>query len=129
MCVILNPDKSNLYMEMSKHGFHENPTHLEITMQQMRKDKLKYKYKCLHESMLTKINIFDDYLIMLETERKDVKLHITFLDLFASTLEEEMIIFNNYHLLEDEYMYNVHEKTEKQNEKVIQVKCFYTYHI
>lgn len=109
-------------MEMSKNGFHEKPTNLEIIMEQMRKEQLKYRHKCLHESMLMKINIFDDHLIKLETMRHNVKLHITFLDLFASTLEEEMIILNNFDLLEDEYIYNVLQKTEKQNEKVNQVK-------
>lgn len=114
-------------MELSKNGFNEKPTNLEIIMQQMRKEKLKYRHKCLHESMFTKINIFDDHLIMLETMRNDVELRITFLDLFASTLEEEMIILNNFDLLEDEYTYNVLQKTEKQNEKVNQVKYHHTH--
>lgn len=114
-------------MEMSKNGFHEKPSSLEIIMQQMRKEKLKYRHKCLHESMLMKINMFDDHLIVLETMRKDVKFHITFLDLFASTLEEEMIILNNFDLLEDEYTYTVLQKNEKQNDKVNQVKYLHKY--
>lgn len=109
---------------MSKNEFFEAPTYLEITMLQMRKEKLKHKHKCLHKSMLTKINMFDDHLLTLYTLRKDVNLSITFLNLFASTLEEELIILNNFDLLEDEYSHNVYLKTIKQTDKVNEVKYF-----
>lgn len=119
MYLILNPEKNNLY---SKKEFEDKPTHLETTMKQMRKEKLKHRHDCLHESMLTKMNMFDDHLLTLETTRKDIKFRITFLDLFALTLEEELIILNDFDLLEDEYCNNVNLKTGKQNEKINQVK-------
>lgn len=118
MSLILNPKKSNLY---SEREFEEKPTHLETAMKQMRKEKLKHRHNCLHESMLTKINMFDDHLLTLETTRRDIKFRITFLDLFALTLEEELIILNNFDLLEDDYCNNVCLKTRKQNEKINQV--------
>lgn len=123
--LILYPEQSKLYSEMLKNDqFHEEPTYLEITMRKMRKENLKHKHQCLHESMLTKINMFDDHLLMLEKTRKDVKLRITFLELFAITLEEELLILNDFDLLEDDYSYNVYLKTGKQNEKVNQVYYF-----
>lgn len=123
MYLILNPEKINLHL---KKEFEEKPTHLENTMKQMRKEKLKHRHDCLHESMLTKINMFDDHLIMLEATRKDIEFRITFLNLFALTLEEELIILNDFDLLEDEYCNNVYLKTGKQNEKINQVKCLST---
>lgn len=122
--LILNSKKSDLCSKIYKNDFHENPTHLEIVMQKMRVEKLKHKHVCLHESMLTKINIFDDHLSMLETTRKNVKLRITFLELFALTLEEEMLVLNDFNLVEDEYSYNVYLTTVKQNDKINQVNIF-----
>lgn len=123
--LILYPEQSKLYSEMLKNDqFHEEPTYLEITMRKMRIENLKHKHQCLHESMLTKINMFDDHLLVLEKTRKDVKLRITFLELFAITLEEELLILNDFDLLEDDYSYNVYLKTGKQNEKVNQVYYF-----
>lgn len=96
-------------------------------MQQLRRSHLKYRYDCLHESNLTKINIFDCRLLELDAERKDLKIRITYLDLFVLTLEEEMIILNDFDLLEDENLHIVREKTIIQNEKVDQVKHFFLY--
>lgn len=121
MHLVLNPEKSDLYTEMSTNQFHENITDLERTMQSMRKERLKYEHHCLHESMLMKIKMFDDHLYFLETSRKDVKLRITFLDLFSIKLEEELLILNDFDLLENEYSHNVYVQTGKQNDKVNQV--------
>lgn len=118
---ILNFGKYELYLEFSNE-FHEKTTHHEHFIQQMRKENLKYRYKCLHESLLTKINMFDDELLQLETERKDIKLQITFKNLFLSTLQEELLILNDFDLLEDKYSYDLYLKTVKQNEKVNEVK-------
>lgn len=121
---MLNSKKSDFYPKIYKNEFDENATHLELIMQKMEKEKLKHKHDCLHESMLTKINIFDDHLSMLETTRKNVKLRITFLELFALTLEEELLVLNDFDLVEDEYSYNVYLITVKQNDKINQVKLF-----
>lgn len=124
MYLVLYPEKSDLYKEMFKNTNEEKSTYIETIMQKMRIDKLKYRHSCLHESMLTKINMFDDHILMLDKLRKNVKLRITFLDLFAITLKEELIILNDFDLLEDDYLYNVYLKTEKQNDKVDQVKLY-----
>lgn len=117
-------------MQMSINGFNEKSSFLEISMQQMRRDKLKHKHKCLHESMLTKIKMFDNRLLTLQTTQRDVELSITFLDLFCLTLEEEIIILNSFGLQEDEYLHNVYFKTKKQNDKVNQVKIkIYNYQL
>jgi len=99
-------------------------THLEIIMQNMRKEQLKYRHMHLHETMLTKINMFDDDLIELYKMRKDVKLRIKFLDLLALTFEEELIILNDFDFVEDEYSHSVYIKTGLQNDKVNQVMDF-----
>lgn len=91
-------------------------------MKKIRHDKLKYRHLCLHDSMLTKINIFDDKVITLEAERNDVKLCITFLELFTLTLEEELLVLYDFDLLEDDYEHRIYKKTAVQNatvEKVI----------
>lgn len=105
----------------------EEPTSVKATMRQLRRSHLKHRHECLHESMLTKITVFDNHLLALDVERKDVKIHITFLDLFAMTLEEEMIILNDFDWLEDENLRNVHKKMLIQNEKINQVKRFSVY--
>lgn len=107
---------------MSQDNFNENPTDLEITMLQMRKEKLVHRHNLLQESMLRKMNRFDEDLSSLEKERKDIILHTTFLNLFAITLEEELIILNDFDLLEDQYSYNLFMKTVKQNDQLKQVK-------
>ncbi|VVC33540.1 WD40/YVTN repeat-like-containing domain,WD40 repeat,WD40-repeat-containing domain [Cinara cedri] len=117
---VLNPQINNLY-PMSKNVSYECLTYLEIMTQQMLKDKLKHRHRCLHESMLTKITMFDNHLLMLKKLRKDVKLQITVLKLFSLTLEEELIILNECDLREDEYAYTVHLKTEQKNAKVDQI--------
>lgn len=94
---------------------------MKTTLQQMRKEHLKYKHLCLHETMSTKINMFDERLLLLKRNRIDVMLQITFLDLFASTLEEELLVFNDYDLLEDDCEYNLFVKTGMQNEKAKEV--------
>jgi len=99
----------------------EELTHLEIIMQNMRKEQLKYRHMHLHETMLTKINIFDDNLMELDKMRKDIKLRIKFLDLLALTFEEELIILNDFDLVEDEYLHSVYLKTCLKNDKVKQV--------
>lgn len=109
-------------MKMSKNELHDEPTYLEITMLQMRKENLKHRLKCLHESMLAKINTFDDHLLTLVTLQKDISLSIIFLEVFALTLEEELIVLNNFELREDEYSHKVYLKTSEQNDKVNQVK-------
>lgn len=124
MFLILHPEKNDVYSNMVKNELPEEPSHLETVMKHMRKEKLKYRHKCLHESMLMKINMFDEYLLTLETKRIDVKLRVTFLELFALTLEEELLILNDFDLLENEYSYNVYLKTRKQNDKINQVKQF-----
>ncbi|VVC29555.1 WD40/YVTN repeat-like-containing domain,WD40-repeat-containing domain,WD40 repeat [Cinara cedri] len=114
---ILNPRISQLYVK-SKNDSNEKSSYLEPMLQKMLKDNLKYKHKCLHESMLTKITMFDDQLFMLKRLRKDVKSQITFLELFSLTLEDELLILNDYNLLEDEYAYRVHIKTGQKNAKI-----------
>ncbi|XP_029344283.1 cilia- and flagella-associated protein 44 isoform X1 [Acyrthosiphon pisum] len=105
-----------------KPGNSHELTHLEIIMQNMRKEQLKYRHMHLHETMLTKINMFDDDLMELDKMRKDVKLRIKFLDLLALTLEEELIILNDFDLVEDEYSHSVYIKTGLQNDKVNQIQ-------
>lgn len=119
---MLNPEKRNLHSKMSKDNFNEKPTDLEITMLQMRKEKLMHRHSLLQESMLRKIDRFDEDLSSLKEERKDIILHSTFLNLFSITLEEELIILNDFDLLEDKYSQNLFIKTEKQNDQVQQVK-------
>lgn len=113
--------KCDLYSEISKRGFLEEPTLMKTTLQQMRKDNLKYRHLCLHDTMSTKINMFDERLVLLKRKRIDVMLQIIFLDLFALTLEEELLIFNDYDLLEDDCEYNLFLRTGIQNEKAKQV--------
>lgn len=117
---------NNLYnVEISKNElYEEQSTSMGIAMQQIIRSQLKYRHDCLYESMITKINLFDDDILALDAERRDVKIRIAFLDLFALSLEEEMIILNDFDLLEDEYLHIIHKKTKKQNEKVNQVKRF-----
>lgn len=78
----------------------------------------------MHETMFRKIEIFDDNLFKLHKIRIEVKLDIKFLDLWATTLEEEMLVLYDFDLLEDELLYNVHIKTGFQNDKAQQVLCF-----
>lgn len=75
----------------------------------------------MHETMLKKIKMFDDHLFKLNKMRIDVKLEMIFLDLWATTLEEEMLVLNDFDLLEDELSYNVHIKIGEQNDKAQQV--------
>ncbi|XP_015370284.1 PREDICTED: uncharacterized protein LOC107166226 [Diuraphis noxia] len=91
-------------------------------MQNMRKEQLKYRHKHLHETMLTKINKFDDDLTELNKMRKDVKLRIKFLDLLALTFEEELIILNDFDLVEDECLHSVYLKTGLKNDKINQIQ-------
>lgn len=119
--LILKPGKSHI---MYTNEILEELTHLEIIMQNMRKEQLKYRHMHLHETMLTKINMFDDDLMELDKMRKDVKLQIKFLDLLALTFEEELIILNDFDLVEDEYLQGVYLKTGLQNNKVKQVMYF-----
>lgn len=107
---------------MSKDEYNEKFTSVEAALRQITKDKFKHKYDCLHESMLTKINMFDEHTLSLEKERKDIKLRLMFLNLFAVTLEEELLILNDFDLLEDEYSYELFVKTGDQNNQVKQVK-------
>lgn len=100
----------------------EEPTCLEMTMRQMRKEDLIYKHNVLHKSILEKIQFFDKKLLALRTKRIDVKLSVVFLDLFALTLEEELLTLSDFDLLEDRYSYDVYLKTKTQNEKADQVK-------
>lgn len=119
--LILKPGKSHI---MYKNEIVDELTHLEIIMQNMRKEQLKYRHMHLHETMLTKISMFDDDLMELDNMRKDVKLRIKFLDLLALTFEEELIILNDFDLVEDEYSHSVYLKTGLQNDKVNQVMYF-----
>lgn len=121
--LMLNPEKINLHSK-SEDNFIENPTDLEATMLQTRKEKLIHRHNLLQESMLRKINGFDEDLSILEKERKDIILCTTFLNLFGITLEEELIIMNDFDLLEDQYSHNIYIKTEKQNDQVKLVKYF-----
>lgn len=110
-----------LYPEINMQEYNEKPTYLEAIMGQMRKDELKYRHLCLHDTMLTKINIFDDDVLMLETERIDVEIYIAFLEIFMLKIEEELIILNDFDLVEDEYEHIAYETLGKQNEKVLEV--------
>jgi len=121
MDLFFNPEKSPLYKNAY---FYDEPTHQEIVMKKMIIDKLKYRHMHLHESMLRKIDMFDDQLFKLNKMRIEVKLEIKFLDLWATTLEEEMLVLYDFDLLEDELSYNVHVKTGLQNDKAQQVICF-----
>lgn len=114
----LRLNTENEHSKIFKGNFSENLTYLETIMLQMKREKLKYKHNCLHESILTKMNIFDEHLLDLEKERKDIGLQTTFLNLFAITLEEELIILNDFNLLEDQYSYNLYIKTVKHNDQV-----------
>lgn len=111
-----------LYPEIATHEYYEKPTYLEIIMGQIRKDELKYRHLCLHDTMLTKINIFDDGVLILETERINVKIHIAFLELLILKIEEELMILNDFDLVDDTYSYITNETIGKQNEKVLQVR-------
>lgn len=91
----------------------------------LRHNILKYIHLYLHDSMLTKINTFDDSILSLGVKRNDVKFCITFLELFALTLEEELLILYDFDLLEDDYAYNIHEKTAVQNSKVEKVIIYF----
>lgn len=115
-------ENNYLYSETPEEEFSsEEPSCLDIKIKEMRQDELKYRHLCLHESMLTKINMFDCKLSKLNVLRRDVVLQVTFLDLFAVQLEEELIILNEFDLIEDEYLYNVFVKTGVQNKKADQV--------
>jgi len=116
--LILKPEKSHI---MHKNEIFDELTNLEIIMQNMRKEQLKYRHMRLHETMLTKINMFDDDLMELDKMRKDVKLRIKFLDLLALTFEEELIILNDFDLAEDKYLQSVCLNIGLQNDKVNQV--------
>lgn len=118
MDLFFNPELSPLYKNAY---FYEEPTHQEIIMQKIRIDKLKYRHLYMHETMLKKIKMFDDHLFKLNKMRTDVKLEIIFLDLWATTLEEEMLVLYDFDLLEDELLYNVHIKIGEQNDKAQQV--------
>lgn len=118
MDLFFNPELSPLYKNAY---FYEEPTHQEIIMQKIRIDKLKYRHLHMHETMLKKIKMFDDHLFKLNKTRIDVKLEIIFLDLWATTLEEEMLVLYDFDLLEDELLYNVHIKIGEQNDKAQQV--------
>lgn len=107
--------------QISKNQPGKDHSLLETTMQQIMKDKLKYRHKCLHESMLMKITKFDNHINMAEKLRMDIQLKITFLKLFSLTLEEELIILNNFDLLEDNISYILNLKTEEKTAKVDQV--------
>jgi len=120
--LVLKPVKSNF---MNKNAIFDELISLEIIMKNMRKEQLKYRNKHLHETMLTKINRFDDDLMELDKMRKDVKLRIKFLDLLALTFEEELIILNDFDLVEDEYLHRVYLKTGLQNDIINQVMYFY----
>jgi len=109
---------------MYKHAIVDELTPLEIIMQNTRKEQLKYRHMHLHKTMSTKINMFDDDLIKLERMRKDFKLQIKFLDLLALTFEEELIILNDFSLVEDKYSQSVYFKTSLQNDKINQVIYF-----
>ncbi|CAH1730872.1 unnamed protein product [Aphis gossypii] len=119
MDLFFNPEKSPLYKNAYSY---EEPTHQEIVMKKMIIDKLKYKHMHLHETMLKKIDMFDDQLFKLNKMRIEVKLEIKFLDLWATTLEEEMLVLYDFDLLEDELSYNVHVKTGLQNDKAQQIQ-------
>jgi len=119
--LLYNPELSPLYKNAY---FYEEPTHEEIIMKKLRIDKLKYKHMHLHDTMLKKINMFDDQLFKLKKMRVDIKLEIKFLDLWATTLEEEMLVLYDFDLLEDEFSYKVHVKIGAQNDKAQQVICF-----
>lgn len=93
----------------------------------MRKKELKYRHLLLHEIMLDKIHTFDNQLLKLNVSRNDVKLRLTHLDLFALQLEQELLILNEYDLIEDEYSYNVFIKTGVQNDKITEVSIFLRY--
>lgn len=95
---------------------------MKSAMRQIRRTQLKYRHECLHESMLTRITMFDDDVAALDAERKRAKMRVTFLELFALTLEEEMIILNDFDLLEDGYLRVMNVTTAKQNDKVSQVR-------
>jgi len=118
MVLLYHPELSPLYKSVY---FYEEPTHQEIIMRKIRIDKLKYRHMHLHETMLKKITMFDDHLFKLNKMRIDVKLEIKFLDLWATTLEEEMLVLYDFDLLEDELQYKVHVKTGEQNNKAQQV--------
>ncbi|XP_015370377.1 PREDICTED: uveal autoantigen with coiled-coil domains and ankyrin repeats-like [Diuraphis noxia] len=119
MDLLYNPKLSPLYKDAY---FYEEPTHQEIIMRKMRIDKLKYKHMHLHATMLNKINMFDDHLFELNKMRIDIKLEIKFLDLWATTLEEEMLVLYDFDLLEDELSYKVHVKIGLQNDKAQQIQ-------
>lgn len=107
--------------QISNNQSGENHSFLETTMQQILKDKLKYRYTCLHDTMLMKITKFDNHINMMEKLRINIQLKITFLKLFSLTLEEELIILNNFDLLEDNISYILNLKTEEKTAKVDQV--------
>lgn len=121
-------ENNYLYSETSEKEFsYEEPSCLDIKIKEMKKEELKYRHLCLHESMLTRIHMFDCHVSTLNDLRRDVELHVTFLDLFTKKLEEELIILNEYDLIEDEYLYNVFVKTGIQNKKADQVTVLIKY--
>lgn len=111
-------DDTYLYTETSEdESFCEDPTSLDITIKEMRIKELKYRHLCLHDSMLTMINMFDSKLSNLNVLRIDVKYRITFLKLFAIQLEEEMIVLNEFDLIIDKYLHQIFLKTRELNNK------------
>ncbi|XP_050423055.1 cilia- and flagella-associated protein 44 [Adelges cooleyi] len=119
--LLLYPEYCSLYSEPTSSSdmqeYNPKPSILENLMKDMRREKLKYKHRCLHESILAKIDMFDNRLIKLGGQKNDLLLRITFLELFTVTLEEEMLILNDFDLLEDQYSYDLHVITGKQNAK------------
>lgn len=111
-------DDTYLYTETSEdESSCEDLTSLDITIKEMRIKELKYRHLCLHDSMLTMINMFDNKLLELNVLRKDVKYRITLLNLFAIQLEEEMVVLNKFDLIIDEYLYQIFLKTRELNNK------------
>jgi hypothetical protein len=91
-------------------------------IQLLDKEQLKYRHACLHESMLRKVNVFDEQISTAEKMRKDQLLAVTFIDLFALSLKEEMMILRVFDLIEDEYEYATSLQILKLNSIVEKVK-------
>lgn len=99
-------------------------THIKTTIWQlMNEEKLKYRHACLHESMLRKVNVFDEHISTIEAMRKDQLLAITFMELFSLSLKEELMILRVFDLIQDEFKYNTHLHYLKQHSINDEVKC------
>jgi hypothetical protein len=72
--------------------------------------------------MLWKVNVFDEQISTAQKMREDQLLAVTFIDLFALSLKEGMMILRVFDLVEDEYESGASLHVLKLNSIVEEVK-------